>query len=241
MPPADQRSEDSFTTIWHEQGTMPGTRLPGGGVVRVVQRLARGTVRVSRAVRQVTALVVVGVVVVAVAVASCSAQTEQTPRATAQHHTHAAASRSPQGGPGKLTGRPPTDASCPITIPMDPAAIPPVLARAGGDWYGTDDLWVSLWFARPDPANFAHQDGSYRLKYGSVTLDNGRLTSRFGPPAVRATRIDGSADAKVGFGGYGYTDTLQFWPTGIDFPEPGCWLVTSSLRKTIVRFVVKVL
>jgi hypothetical protein len=43
----------------------------------------------------------------------------------------------------------------------------------------------------------------------------------------------------VGFGGYGYTDSLQFWPTGIDFPEPGCWLVTSSLRKTIVRFVVK--
>jgi len=24
-------------------------------------------------------------------------------------------------------------------------------------------------------------------------------------------------------------------------PSPGCWLVTSSLRKTIVRFVVKVL
>jgi len=45
----------------------------------------------------------------------------------------------------------------------------------------------------------------------------------------------------VGFGGYGNTGTLQFWPTGIDFPKPGCWLVTSSLRCTVVRFVVKVL
>lgn len=124
---------------------------------------------------------------------------------------------------------------------MDATAVPPVVARAGGDWYGKDDLWVSLWFARPDPANFAHQGGSYSLKYGSVTLDNGRLTSRFGPPAVHATRLDGPGTAKVGFGGYGYTSSLQFWPTGIDFPEPGCWLVTSSLRKTIVRFVVRVL
>jgi hypothetical protein len=180
------------------------------------------------------------VVVVVMAVASCSAQTEQTPHATPDHQTHAAASPSPQGAPGKLAGRPPTAASCPATVPIDPATVPPVIARGGGDWYGKDDLWVSLWFARPDPANFTHQDGTYRLKYGSVTLDNGKLTSRFGPPAVHATRLDGSGAAKVGFGGYGYTDSLQFWPTGIDFPEPGRWLVTSSLRKTIVRFVVKI-
>jgi hypothetical protein len=33
---------------------------------------------------------------------------------------------------------------------------------------------------------------------------------------------------------------LQSWPTGIDFSQPGCWAVTSSFRKTIVGFVVKV-
>jgi hypothetical protein len=192
---------------------------------------------VSRAVQRVASLVAVAVV----AVASCSAQTEQARRASTEHQTRAAASRSPQGAPGKLAGQLPSGASCPVTVPLDATAVPPVVAHAGGDWYGKDDLWVSLWFARPDPANFAHQDGSYRLKYGSVTLDNGRLTSRFGPPAVQATRLDGPGTAKVGFGGYGYTSSLQFWPTGIDFPEPGCWLVTSSLRKTIVRFVVKVL
>jgi hypothetical protein len=195
---------------------------------------------VSRATQQVASLVAV-VVAVAVAGASCSAPTGQPRRARTQQQTRTAASRAPQGAPGTLAGRLPSGASCPVTVPMDATAVPPVVARAGGDWYGKDDLWVSLWFARPDPANFAHQDGFYSLKYGSVTLDNGRFTSRFGPPAVHATRLDRPGTAKVGFGSYGYTSSLQFWPTGIDFPEPGCWLVASSLRKTIVRFVVRVL
>ena len=193
----------------------------------------------SRAVQQVASLV--GIAVVAVAGVSCSAQTDRAQRASTEHQTRAAASRSPEAAAGKLAGRLPSGASCPVTVPMDATAVPPVVARAGGDWYGKDDLWVSLWFARPDPANFAHQDGFYSLKYGSVTLDDGKLTSRFGPPAVHATRLDGPGTAKVGFGGYGYTSSLQFWPTGIDFSEPGCWLVTSSLRMTVVRFVVKVL
>jgi hypothetical protein len=194
---------------------------------------------VSRAVQQVAALVAVAVV--AVAGASCSAQTGQVGGARAEHQTRAVASRSAQGSAATLVPRLPSGASCPLTVPVGAAAVPPVVARAGGDWYGRDGLWVSLWFARPDPANFAHHDGFYSLKYGSVTLDGGKFTSRFGPPAVRASRLDGPGVAKVGFGGYGYTSSLQFWPTGIDFSEPGCWLVTSSLRTTIVRFVVKVL
>jgi hypothetical protein len=124
---------------------------------------------------------------------------------------------------------------------MVATAVSPVVARAGGDWFGRDDLWLSLWFARPDHGNFPHQDGVYRLKYGSVTLEDGKFTSRFGPPMVHAVRLDGPGAAKVGFGGYGDTGTLRFWPTGIDFSEPGCWRVTSSFRKTTVRFVVKVL
>jgi hypothetical protein len=194
---------------------------------------------VSRAVRQVASLVAVAVL--AVAGAGCSAQTGQVRGAGTGHQTRAAASRSPQGASAELAPRLPSGAACPVTVPVDAAAVPPVVARAGGDWYGRDDLWVALWFARPDPANFARHDGFYGLKYGSVTLDGGKLTSRFGPPAVRARRLDGPGIAKVGFGGYGNTGSLQFWPTGIDFSEPGCWLVTSSLRKTIVRFVVEVL
>ena len=194
----------------------------------------------SRAVRQVASLMAVAVL--AVAGASCSARTGQVPGAGTGHQSRAAASRSAQGASATLAPPLPSGAACPVTVPVAAAAVPPVLARAGsGDWYGRDDLWVALWFARPDPANFAHYNGLYRLKYGSVTLDDGKLTSRFGPPAVRARRLDGPGTAKVGFGGYGNTGSLQFWPTGIDFSEPGCWLVTSSLRKTIVRFVVKVL
>src|SRR5215472_7347276 len=166
--------------------------------------------------------------------ASCSARTGQARPAGTEHQTPAAASRSGHGAPGELPGRLPSGASCPVTVPMDATAVPPVVARAGGDWYGRDDLWVSLWFTRPDPANFAHLDGYFRLKYGSVTLDNGKFTSWFGPPALHAKRLDGPGTARVGFGGYGYTGSVYFWPTGIDFSEPGCWLVTSSLRKTIV-------
>lgn len=191
----------------------------------------------SRAVRHVACLVAIAVQ--AMAVVSCSAQTDRSRRAGSGHPTSAAASRSPEGALGEPTG-PPSGVSCPVTVPMDATAVPPVVARAGGDWYGKDDLWVSLWFARPDPANFTHHDGFSGLKYGSVTLDGGKLTSRFGPPEVQATRLDGPGTASVGFGGYGYSDTLQFWPTGIDFSQPGCWAVTSSFRKTIVRFVVKV-
>jgi hypothetical protein len=194
---------------------------------------------VSRAAEQAAS--VVAAAVVAVAVASCSAQTGRLGPAGTEQQTRAAASRSPHGVPGRLAPRLPSDASCPVTVPVDAAAVPPVVARAGGDWYGRDDLWVSLWFARPDPATVARHDGFYGLKYGSVTLDDGRFTSRFGPPAVRARRLDGPGTAKVGFGGYGYTSSLRFWPTGIDFSEPGCWLVTSSFRGTVVRFVVKVL
>jgi hypothetical protein len=191
---------------------------------------------VSRGVRQVASLVAIAVV----AVVSCSSQTDRARSAGSGHPTGAVASRTPEGAPGEPAGLP-SGASCPVTVPMNATAVPPVVARAGGDWYGKDDLWVSVWFARPDPANFAHKDGAYSLKFGSVTLDDGELTSRFGPPVVQATRLDGPGTATVGFGGYGYTGTLKFWPTGIDFSQPGCWAVTSSFRKTIVRFVVKVL
>jgi hypothetical protein len=142
--------------------------------------------------------------------------------------------------PDGIAGRTPS-ATCRVTVPMNASAVPPAVARAGGDWYGKDDLWLSLWFARPDPGNFARHDGVYSLKYGSVTLADATFTSKFGPPVMHAERLDGPGAAKVGFGGYGYTSTLQFWPTGIDFSEPGCWMVTSQFRNTVVRFIVKVL
>lgn len=169
---------------------------------------------------------------------SCSA--DQGRRAGTERPTSAATPSSRQVATDKPAGGRASDASCPVTVPID-AAVPPVVSRESHDWYGHDDLWVSLGFARPDPDNFARLDGSYRLKYGSVTLDNGKLTSRFGPPAVEARRLDGPGTATVDVGGYGDTGSVQFWPTVIDFSDRGCWLVTSSIRKTTVRFVVKVL
>ena len=191
----------------------------------------------SRVAQQLASLVALAV---AVPVASCSLQADQG-RAGTERQTRAAESPSPPVAAAKPTRRPTPDLSCQVTGPRDVTAVPPVVRRAGGDWYGQDDLWVSTSSWRPDPANFAHIDGSYRVKYASVTLDEGELTSRFGPPEVQATRLDGSGTATVDVGGYGSTSSLQFWPTVIDFSDPGCWLVTSSLRKTVVRFVVNVL
>src|SRR6266498_3259945 len=95
------------------------------------------SVRLSRAVHQVASLVAVAVV--AAVGASCSAHTDQARRASTEHQTSAAASRSPQGAQGKPTRGLPSDVSCPVTVPMDPATVPPALARAGGDWYGKAD------------------------------------------------------------------------------------------------------
>ncbi|PRX44925.1 hypothetical protein B0I33_11023 [Prauserella shujinwangii] len=78
------------------------------------------------------------------------------------------------------------------------------------------------------------------MKYPWVTLRNGAFTSAYGPPSVRARRLDGPGEAEGTHGGFA-TDTggLRFWPSGIEFPARGCWLVTGRLRGTVVRFVLE--
>jgi hypothetical protein len=194
----------------------------------------------SRQVQRLASLVAV-----ALTVAACSAEPDQAVRRdqAAQPDQAIQPDQTPAAtAPEQVTKAKPTPASsCQDTVPMDAAAVPPVVARAGAGWYGKGDLWVSMSSARPAPANFARIDGSYRLKYATVTLDNGKPSPRFGPPAVQVMRLDRTGTATVDFGGYGTTSTLQFWPTTIDFSDPGCWLVTSSLQQTVVRFVVEVL
>ncbi|MQA84802.1 MAG: hypothetical protein GEV03_09310 [Streptosporangiales bacterium] len=141
--------------------------------------------------------------------------------------------------------RRPADASCPVTMPMDVARLPPVLARSGDDvWYGEGGLWVGLsWVGAPGAAAPVRPDGG-GLKYPSVTLRDGRHTEALGPPTVRARRLDAPGTARVSFGGYadGGIDSIPryWWPTGIDFPDSGCWLVTEALGDDVVRFVVRV-
>lgn len=73
--------------------------------------------------------------------------------------------------------------------------------------------------------------GMYRLKYGSFTLNSrGQRTSRTGPPALRARRLDGPGTARGSTGGYALGSDNEFWPTTINFPTQGCSLLAETLR-----------
>lgn len=106
----------------------------------------------------------------------------------------------------------------------------------GERWFGAHNLWV----AAPPVEN------STRVKFGSVTLDDrGRFSDAAGPPTVVAERVDGSGSAEGGFGGYASADVgaeslFHFWPTGIDFPSAGCWLITETFQDTTLRFLMRV-
>jgi hypothetical protein len=130
------------------------------------------------------------------------------------------------------------DEPCPVTATMDTGDLPSVLV-GHGTWYGKNDLWVSLPTSPAVPVN-----GRYSVKFGTVTLRDGEFTSEYGAPEMHVRRLDGPGTARTGFGGYamsgGWEKPFRFWPTGIDFFEPGCWLVTSTVSQTTIQFVLRV-
>ncbi|MES4826576.1 MULTISPECIES: hypothetical protein [Streptomyces] len=82
----------------------------------------------------------------------------------------------------------------------------------------------------------------YRTKYASITLDaQGQVTDQKGAPDVDVERLDRSGSARGSTGGFATADgDRQWWPTVVNFAEPGCWKVTESLGSTEVRFIVHV-
>lgn len=146
--------------------------------------------------------------------------------------------------------RPPASESCPVTAPTEAGHVPPVLTRLReggqdhGGWYGKRRLWVNVWWA-PVSRVPKGRSGGYPIKWGTFTLFDGKFTSRFGPPTVRAERLDGPGTVRGSTGGYAHASdasgsTHEFWPTGIEFPSRGCWMITESVGGTVVRFVVRV-
>ncbi|MEK8146253.1 hypothetical protein NKH18_48500 [Streptomyces sp. M10(2022)] len=109
-------------------------------------------------------------------------------------------------------------------------------------WHGAADLWVRI----PTLGSTARSAEGYRAKYVSVTLDEqGKVTDRKGPPTVSAERVDGSGTARGSTGGYASAEKdngrrIRWWPTTIDFPDGGCWLVTEVLGSTTVRVLLRV-
>jgi hypothetical protein len=126
---------------------------------------------------------------------------------------------------------------CAATEPVAAAELPPVLRSAGGDWYGTDDLWVAV----PDwPAARTEADGLV-LKHAWVTLDGeGQLTAAKGPPQLAAERLDADGRAEASTGGYATDARLSWWPAVFRFPASGCWAEYGTLGETQVRLVLDV-
>jgi hypothetical protein len=61
---------------------------------------------------------------------------------------------------------------CAATEPVAAAELPPVLRSAGGDWYGTDDLWVAV----PDwPAVFRFPASGCWAEHGTLGETQVRL------------------------------------------------------------------
>jgi hypothetical protein len=115
---------------------------------------------------------------------------------------------------------------------------PAVLASTTGSWYGSGDLWVGL----PDRAAGA-SGGTVELKFPWVTLNGDKPSQDMGLPEVSAAQTGTSAAVKATFSDYARafgTGDLAFWPSTLEFPEPGCWTVTGRLKSTTVQFVVDV-
>jgi hypothetical protein len=67
------------------------------------------------------------------------------------------------------------------------------------------------------------------------------MTDRKGAPKVSAERLDGSGPVRGSTGGFASANgTMHWWPTVVEFPDPGCWMVTESLGSTTVSFVLRV-
>jgi hypothetical protein len=146
---------------------------------------------------------------------------------------------------GHTASAAPVDASCPVTRPMPAASVPHVLRTLPvSGWYGKGGLWMNMGASGDSVSIPPLESGVYRLKYASFTLDSrGRPTSRTGPPTLDASRLDGPGTARGSTGGYALGEAgsdNEFWPTTINFPARGCWLLTEALRATTIRFIIRV-
>lgn len=135
-----------------------------------------------------------------------------------------------------------SSASCrePTGTPQD--KLPKVLRKTGpgNEWIGEGGLWVNVSWINTNPADWK-VDSGYAFKYPTVTLVDGRLSSRPGQPTLGAYRFHGSGEGTGGFGGCASaTGTLpHWWPTGLQLPTGGCWVVTEKSGGTAVDFQVQ--
>lgn len=153
--------------------------------------------------------------------------------------TTGAESSGPTSASGEASG---LSAACQEPTAIAQTKLPEVLRKTGADneWIGKDGLWVGVSWIDTDAADWK-VDSGYVFKYPTVTLVDGRLSSRLGHPTIEAHPLQGSAKGAGGFGGYASASgTLpHWWPTRLHLPTGGCWEVTESSGGTVVSFQVQ--
>lgn len=131
----------------------------------------------------------------------------------------------------EVSKKPP--ANCPVTVPHDPAFVPPApydsLGFEGYFWFGSISLWTSLpqdavWAGLPD------NPGGYTQKV--FWWRDGYVWNEEPEPNLIVTgeRLDASAPPLVGSKGTNAyaSDIGSAMLVGVDFPTLGCWKITGK-------------
>lgn len=163
------------------------------------------------------------VVLVALASAGCGIRTEP--------HAGAASAPTPSAA-GHRACEAPTAMAHPVP------ALPP-----GARWFGHDGLWIDVaWTRDPRAVSAGGQAPGVvaGVKYATVTMHGGRFTEAGGPPTITARELGSGRTVRGETGGYAFTDSLRWWPTGIAFPTLGCWQVRTTWAGSSVRFRVPI-
>lgn len=137
-------------------------------------------------------------------------------------------------------------ASCAVTLPPDPAFVPPAPylpdgPSAGEFWYGSDTLWTalpasSIWDGLPHTSEgYTQKILWWRKGYSAEAEPQPKLS-------ITGERLDGSpltfmaSRATNAFA----ADIGQAMLLGVDIPALGCWKITGKYAGAELSFVIRV-
>ena len=134
---------------------------------------------------------------------------------------------------------------CPVTLPSNPAFVPPGPHADGAPWqdtfwYGTPELWTLLpvegrW------ANLPFYDGHYTQKV--FWWRDGYSWTEEPQPQLRISgrRLDAPAapmEVSEATNAFNASDIKSAMLVGVDIPTPGCWEITGEYREATLSFVI---
>jgi hypothetical protein len=97
-------------------------------------------------------------------------------------------------------------------------------------WYGTGPLWVDLsLLPHADSGPVGPNGGHYRVRWKAFV--DGQLTARI-------HRLDGTGQGRVRVYA-AYAEQHAFWTGEVWLPTAGCWLVTASVDRVSLSFVMR--